>query len=250
VLSKRNWRISKVRYRRISQATVRITRGGINVIKSILIPFVEILQLQSLSSEVAINELPLHCEQGFSLASESGLETVECLYACLRAVKAWFDIFLKYEPSAYVGFSMSIWKQLTGKLLALYRLSALDDPAWDTGLVRRSANLSLILDQITSNLQQVALSCGWKNDRAGQENVFSRSIKVIGIVRTWLDSAVRPSSVTVPDDQMQVIEDHQQQAAPFPLSAGFPPMDQTELWTREFLGLWDMYAGRTFAYME
>ncbi|KAK9319612.1 hypothetical protein V1517DRAFT_310580 [Lipomyces orientalis] len=208
-----------------------------------------ILQLQALSTEVAISEIPLHRTPAAPIASESAFQIIECLYSCLQAIKSWFDIFLKFDPSEYLGISMSVWKQLGGKVFLLYRLMALDDPAWDRDLVRRTANLSQILDQITTNLQHVAATAGWKHQLPGQEDVFLQSTKVIGMLKAWAES-IPDANSGASNDQMQVLEDQQSGPEQLLASAIFPSFDQNDLWSKDILGLWDIYSGRTFPYMD
>ncbi|KAK9481549.1 hypothetical protein V1527DRAFT_455903 [Lipomyces starkeyi] len=198
-----------------------------------------ILQLQALSTEVAINEIPLHPTPAAPLASESGFQTIECLYSCLQAIKSWFDIFLKFDPSEYLGISMFFWMQLSGNIFTLYRLMVLGDPAWDTDLVRRTANLSQILDQITTNMQHVAATAGWKHQLPGQEDVFLLSTKVIGVLKGWAESIPDANSGPL-NDQMQVVEDQQPEPEQLSVSAIFPLFDQNDLWSKDILGLWDI----------
>jgi hypothetical protein len=102
-------------------------------------------------------ELSVH-EITFSRApvdsNSPDFQRLESLYACLQATRNWFDLFFTISLALYIGFSMSI----SHCIIALHRLSTINDPDWDRGLVRETSNLSLVLDPLVKKLAQVKVA--------------------------------------------------------------------------------------------
>lgn len=180
-----------------------------------------------------------------SLTLDSAFDRTECLYSCLHAVKSWFDVFLNYETTAYVGFPFSIWKQLFRVFFALYRLTVLKDPTWDTDMIRRTCKASLLLDRIADKLKQAEDSAGWTYDGLDQDNYPARSAKMVGNIKRWVDSLPGFDSNTASDPNQNFQDEEQsvlQQVEQHPLSANFRPLEPLDLWPQDFWGSWDMYS--------
>jgi hypothetical protein len=155
---------------------------------------------------------------------------LESLYACLNSIKSWFDVCLTISPAAYIGFPFSIFSQLAHCAIALYRLSTLDDPAWDKDNIRNTANLLAILDQIANNTGQVPRLAGLDSDGTDGD-VFTRAVKMVGSIRLGWESklAVEPVGPVIPNGQN--VDETIPEVLPIDLS------DDT--WLRDILGSWD-----------
>ena len=75
-------------------------------------------------------------------------------------------------------------------ILALYRLATLDDPAWDRGLVRDTADLSLILGQIIEKFTQVKAMVNLDPGTSEGKDMFSGNARTIKAIKTWWDAKV------------------------------------------------------------
>ena len=75
-------------------------------------------------------------------------------------------------------------------ILGLYRLTTLDDPAWDRGLVRDTADLSLILGQIIEKCAQVKAVVGLDPGTSEDKDLFSGNARTIKAIKTWWDAKV------------------------------------------------------------
>ena len=140
----------------------------------------EVVLAHFYSTELTINEIAL--SEGPIISSNSDFYRIESLYACLNSVKSWFDVFFTISPAAYVGFPFSIFSQLSHCLIALYRLSTLDDPAWDKDMVQNTANLLLISDQVAQNMGRVTGLAGLDSDST-ESGVFTRAAKMAESIR-------------------------------------------------------------------
>ena len=141
----------------------------------------EVVLAHLYSTELTINEISL--SQMPINPNHSSFQQVECLYACVESVKSWFEVFFTIPPNAYIGFPFSIFSQLVHCLVTLYRLSALDDPAWNKNGVQKTADLLLIFDQVINNMEQVSVLAGLDNSDSVEGDVFSRTAKMFRSIR-------------------------------------------------------------------
>ena len=149
---------------------------------------IDILLLYIYSTEFKVHEGALS-KASFDI-SDRGNQRLDSLYTCLHATKNWFDIFLSLSPASYVGFTMPIFTQMAFCILALFRLSTFDDPVWDRGLVRETADLSLILGQIVEKNSQVKAMAKLDPDTSEDKDLFSGNARTIKAIKTWWDAKV------------------------------------------------------------
>jgi len=177
------------------------------------------------STEITINEIAL--SKAPIVSNNSDFQRLESLYGCLNSIKSWFDIFFTIPLAAYVGFSFSMFSQLGHCLIALYKLSTLDDPAWDKDIVRNTANLPLILDQIANNMGQVAKLAALSSDST-EVDVFTKAAKMAESVRLRWEAklAVEPTGPTRQNMDETILE-----ALPMDFS--------DDAWLTDMLVSWD-----------
>jgi hypothetical protein len=147
---------------------------------------IEILLLHFYSTELSVHEVVL--SKTLVLSNGPNFHRLESLYTCLQATKSWFDIFATFSPALCVGFSMSIFAQLAHCLVALYRLSTLEDPDWDRSLVRETLNFSYVLDQVVKKVAQVKIVVGLDHGSPEDNDVFSETARRISSIKAWWDA--------------------------------------------------------------
>ncbi|PYH40801.1 Zn(II)2Cys6 transcription factor [Aspergillus saccharolyticus JOP 1030-1] len=104
------------------------------------------------------------------------------LCACLTAVRAFFDSVLTTPIPTYASFPIIQSILIAHCLVTLSRLTFADIPGWDTRLVRRTADVIEISDQISDMLEQATAL-----NREGQDkDPFSRLALTVRRLRaTW-----------------------------------------------------------------
>lgn len=105
------------------------------------------------TAELTIHEVAMRTP---SAPHSPELNRLESLCACLQATKTWLNIWLSIHPAQYIGCPFPIFYQFSRALVSLYKLSTLDDPAWDKGMVRNTANVLEFLDRCTYKMKQCA----------------------------------------------------------------------------------------------
>ncbi|KAL1963469.1 hypothetical protein VTN77DRAFT_8370 [Rasamsonia byssochlamydoides] len=232
----RNREVEQVESLRVSILYLKGLQSQLQDVKSKIPPHLEnneILLLQVLATEVAVNEIALSRAPLVSVGWDTDFQALEYLYACLQSIKAWFDVFFKCPPSAYVGFSLLTFAQLGYCIFALHRLSTLNDPAWDTRFVRSTVDFSLVLDRVLNNVHQARAACGWKIGH--EEDALTKSTKAITALKSWWESRdVDSVRASVPVGGTPATEEQ------LPTAGVFPAFDDDDPLLKDILGLWDL----------
>ncbi len=156
----------------------------------------EVVLVHLYSTELTVNEIAL--SQVPIITNDSDFKQLKRLYGCVESIKSWFDIFFAIPPSEYIWFPFSIFSQFVHCLFTLYRLSTLDDPAWDRDGVGETANLLLILDRLINNLEQAANMAGLDNHDSTEGDVLSRTAKKFRSIRSEWEAKLGSDNLMVP----------------------------------------------------
>ncbi|KAK6387733.1 hypothetical protein LTS17_001002 [Exophiala oligosperma] len=172
------------------------------------------------------------CEMALSQLTSThfnvGFQPLDALYSCLNTVKLAFDQFFQIPFSEYVGVSFPIFTQFSRSVVVLYKLSVLEHPSWDVGLVRSTVDLNRILDRLLSNVEQ-ARHVGFDET---DDNIATRTIKIFTAVRLWCGSKLGASAGLGLDPNM----DPGGEYGAFEDSSAFEALD--DVWLREILSSW------------
>jgi hypothetical protein len=194
-----------------------------------------VVQGHLLATELAIQSL------GSSVKLNPDLSRIESTYACLRVIKAWYDIYFALPLIEVAGAPFFVYAELGQTVSALYRLATSEDPEWDKGLVYKEANVLVVLEQVTQRLYEVGSVFPMEAD--GEDVPFyERIAKIVrGIKASWepalnqqmgdmLPPNSNSSSQAVPNNVAQGMA-----MAPDPYS-----MDMNEIpWMSDVFGPWE-----------
>lgn len=92
--------------------------------------------------------------------SEDDLGILDYLYACLHAVKGFFELTLSRSCSDFASFPLTHVIQMAHCFVTLFRLSTLDFPGWDKATVRRTADIVTIAHEVAERWQEIASEMG------------------------------------------------------------------------------------------
>lgn len=127
------------------------------------------------TAELTIHEVAM---QPTSLLHSPELNRLESLCACLQATKKFLDLWLSLHPAEYISCPFPIFYQFSFALVSLYKLSTLEDPAWDKGMVRNTANVLEFLDRCTYNMKRCADSIPDLDPDDPQWNIWEKGVKM------------------------------------------------------------------------
>ncbi|KAK4654465.1 hypothetical protein QC762_403520 [Podospora pseudocomata] len=107
-------------------------------------------------TELAIHEAAVAKPRISPTTTVPDLQRYAAMEACLNAIKDWFDRHFSIPSYVYIGMTFSYWCHMAHCLLSLYRLSVLDDPAWDRRAVRNKLDLLRICDQLKLGFEELS----------------------------------------------------------------------------------------------
>lgn len=113
-----------------------------------------------------------------SQPSSSSTERIECLYACVAAVKDWFAVFLPISPRVYAHLPLAVFSQMSHCVAAVFRLANIEDPAWDRAAVADTINMVGIVSSMGEKMEEAAELCREAGDDAHAE-MFIMSLAAI-----------------------------------------------------------------------
>ncbi|KAF4988706.1 hypothetical protein FGRMN_9599 [Fusarium graminum] len=142
-------------------------------------PITPVLQAHSLATEIQINSI------GLFMQTIPVNQRLESMYSCLKAIRSWYDVFFGIPLEHFQGSPFAIFIQLSHVQIALYRLTTSEDPAWDKDLVRNTADLLVLLDQVIDFFMQMNSAYKMKVNE-GEETVFVAGARIMRNIRnTW-----------------------------------------------------------------
>ncbi|GLB03983.1 hypothetical protein AtubIFM57258_009699 [Aspergillus tubingensis] len=142
----------------------------------------KMLEAMSLHTEICINDLIFTRLGNSSLLADTS--SLEALINCLNAAKRAVDIMFNFEPTEYTYFPFFLWRQFRTVILTLIRLASFEDPAWDVNMVRRTVDITSILDKTAQNLSNVQTNVD--DGITNHENVVSKSLAWVKRMRSCL----------------------------------------------------------------
>ncbi len=138
-------------------------------------PELEIVQLFMLTTELIVNEAAPKAP--LTVAGTTDLLRLECLERVLACADAWFRIFFSMPDTALLELPLAIFWQLHHNTAALFRLTVLDDPAWDRDAVRRTVDVFEMLERLAVNLEHVPGLTGRNAD--DEDDAVCESVRAI-----------------------------------------------------------------------
>ncbi|KAJ5996867.1 hypothetical protein N7499_006820 [Penicillium canescens] len=133
------------------------------------------------NAELTINEISIVLP---AVPNAPDLKRLDSLYISLNATKSWLDLWLSIPPKNYIVISFVMFFQFTRAIVNLYKLSILEDPAWDRTMVRNTANLISYLESIEANLKEGAehIATAGGTDM----NILEKGLKMVqGLKQGW-----------------------------------------------------------------
>jgi len=175
------------------------------------------------STELSIHEIGLSQSSVHFFGHHS--MRVDCLWACVQAVKSWMNVFLSLSPAKYLGFSPLTYLSMAHCFTGMYRLSVFEHPDWDRGLVRHHFDMVLFTDIVEQTFLKVKTATGL--DIGGSKDLDTFTIMASKIARVRV--AWDPVRVAAPTAEGSAIGDS---------LYDFPLEYSDEDWMRDLIGPW------------
>lgn len=125
-----------------------------------LLTQVDILPLHWYHAETTIYETAMAKS---AATDEIDFTRLDHLYACLNAVQKRFDVLLSFPASEFAYIPSTILFPTAHSLISLLRLSTFEYPGWDPVMVRRTADLLSLTQQVADKFLRAAEAVGIQN---------------------------------------------------------------------------------------
>ncbi|KPM46071.1 hypothetical protein AK830_g500 [Neonectria ditissima] len=197
-----------------------------------------VLQAHMLSTEVQVQSV------GLFMQSIPTRQRIESMYACLKAVRSWYNIFLSIPHEEVPGSPFSVYVQLSQIQVALYRLTTTEDPAWDKDLVRNTADLLGLLDQTIDMFMKLDIAYPMKSEE-GEETLFVKGARIMRNIRTSWEPVISRHLGGIPTPNSQGMANPQQMEVADAVPAAFNMPDPNTMdfgdltWMTDVFGPWE-----------
>lgn len=99
------------------------------------------------------------------------IKQIESLQKCLSAVESLFRTWEGIPPHRLIGLTFSTFMHKIQGIVALFRLSTLDNiPAWSTAEVRKRLDIFALLDRLSALMESAAVAIPMAEDDPGEES--------------------------------------------------------------------------------
>ncbi|KAJ4423327.1 hypothetical protein N0V82_002055 [Gnomoniopsis sp. IMI 355080] len=138
----------------------------------------ETVLLHLYNTDVAVQELAL--DYGPLTNPMDAIKQLESLQKCLTAVENLFQIWEGIPRHRIIGLTFSTFMQKIQGLVALFRLSKLDNvPAWNTAEVRKRLDIFALLERLAVLMDSVAAATAVAEDEPGEDSLWRKASKVM-----------------------------------------------------------------------
>ncbi|SPQ26729.1 2996b653-1133-4681-aa8e-47aec6c8f710 [Thermothielavioides terrestris] len=190
-------------------------------------------------TELAINEVAIAKPKASSDGVLSSMQRYEAMEASLSAANDWLDRHFSIPTYVYIGMTFSYWWNMAHCLLTIYRLSVLDDPAWDRRAVRKKTDLLAICDKLRAGFEEVLAQRCPGQESTIEEDAFSKFVRLMRTLKNnWAPELVAAEGQPGPSSAApaEALVESSNDGLNVPL---FQP-DDSDIW---FAGLFDMNWG-------
>lgn len=121
------------------------------------------------ATDVSIQELALDCDA--PTTTVDAIKQIESLQKCLSAVESWFQTWEGIPPHRVIGLTFSAFMQQIQSIVALFRLSTLNNvPAWNTADVRKRLDIFALLDRLAGLMDAATAAIPVIEDDPGEDS--------------------------------------------------------------------------------
>ncbi|EEU43187.1 uncharacterized protein NECHADRAFT_46784 [Fusarium vanettenii 77-13-4] len=161
-------------------------------------PHKGVLEAHSLATEVLVNSV------GLFMQTIPMNQRIESMYSCLKAIRGWYDVFFGMPPEDLPGAPFALYIQLSQIQVALYRLTTSEDPAWDKDLVRNTADLLVLLDQVIELFTRLDTVYPFRA-MMDEDSLFTKGAMIIRNIRSSWEPILSRHLGNTPSSSSQVV---------------------------------------------
>ena len=181
---------------------------------------VESLRLHYHIVEIHLYKIGLR-ETNNSSYSTHALGRLEIIYACLNALKSFFEAYNAIPIHTYYSLPLSDFTHFTYAIIVLSKLTFLQEDFWDVSFAQQTVDLLQILDQAATQFEQAERTFTVDGLPIEENGLFSRWARKIRWVKAWYETklplgaklmdgsapAVQPTGFPVREDDVLLADE-------------------------------------------
>jgi len=152
-------------------------------------------------TKVSIHERAYPADAALS-CNMTGPQHLQCLCTSLEAAKSFVDLTFMMPPARWIEMPLHFRIQFMRCLVALYRLSVHEDPAWDKQAVRKTIDLMAVFDHVITSMEQRSVEIGDPDD-----DIIIHLCKVMKGFRAFCAPKLAPDETTLRESNSQAAMD-------------------------------------------
>ncbi|MCJ1431004.1 hypothetical protein MMC27_000354 [Xylographa pallens] len=174
---------------------IRSLRAELHSVKSTLLDLGEssTLRLHYHVVEIHLYEIGLS-ETHNSSYSTHPLGRLEIIYACLTALKSFFEAYVAIPNHAYYNLPLFEWIQFAYAIIVLSKLTFLQEDFWDATFSQQTLDLFDILDQAAARFEEAEKTVTVDTLPIEENGLFSRWARKIRWVKAWYETKLPPGT--------------------------------------------------------
>jgi hypothetical protein len=143
--------------------------------------FLGVCDLEGIIYEIGCSPEP----DVFSMQSN---RRIECLYGCLKAVKACINVFDNFTPAQLFGLPLTIYMAIWQTMALFYRISVFEHPEWDLALVRATVDFAAVLASSEEKYSQVKNEAGLDCNGLDEPDPYTLIAVRLWKMRLWYEA--------------------------------------------------------------
>lgn len=155
------------------------------------------------STEGLVHSIGLFTEKGIPESIR-----INSMYSCARSIKTFYDVFFAIPAYEVAGLPFAAYVEMSHMQATLYRLTTVEDPAWDKDIIRSNTDLIYFLDKTIELFSRVDEVYPVRTDDH-DGTLFTKGAKILRNLRnSWepiLAPYLREAALPTPNSQGQVV---------------------------------------------
>lgn len=155
------------------------------------------------STEGLVHSIGLFTEKGIPESIR-----INSMYSCARSIKTFYDVFFGIPAYEVAGLPFAAYVEMSHMQATLYRLTTIEDAAWDKDIIRSTVDLIYFLDKTIELFARVDEVYPVRTDDH-DGTLFTKGAKILRNLRnSWepiLAPYLREAALPTPNSQGQVV---------------------------------------------
>ncbi|MCJ1393791.1 hypothetical protein MMC18_006667 [Xylographa bjoerkii] len=175
------------------RAELQLVKGSLLDLSESNFHFIALLRLHYHIVEIHLYEIGLSDTHNSSYNTHA-LGRLEIIWACLTALRSFFEAYIAIPTQNYYNLPFSEWVQFAYAIIVLSKLTFLQEDFWDAPFTQQTLDLFEILDQAAARFEEAEKTVTVDGMPIEENGLFSRWARKIRWVKAWYETKLPPGA--------------------------------------------------------